>query len=68
MYEQVAKPTVDEFLKGYNGTIMVYGQVGAGKTFTMTGDVNVSIQELGCHLGWCDCELVTMTGDMGGTF
>ena len=24
-------------VQGYNGTIMCYGQTGAGKTFTMTG-------------------------------
>jgi len=33
---------VDDFLKGYNATVMAYGQVGAGKTFTMTGDMKVS--------------------------
>ncbi|KAG0619382.1 hypothetical protein M758_4G135700 [Ceratodon purpureus] len=41
VYEQIAKPSVDDFLKGYNSTIMAYGQVGAGKTFTMTGDMKV---------------------------
>eukprot|EP00879_Flechtneria_rotunda_P032448 GHRR01035655.1.p1 GENE.GHRR01035655.1~~GHRR01035655.1.p1 ORF type:complete len:172 (+),score=52.60 GHRR01035655.1:750-1265(+) len=25
-------------MDGYNGTVMCYGQTGAGKTFTMTGD------------------------------
>lgn len=24
-------------MQGYNGTVMCYGQTGAGKTFTMTG-------------------------------
>jgi kinesin family protein 6/9 len=24
-------------MEGYNGTILAYGQTGAGKTFTMTG-------------------------------
>ena len=42
VYEQIAKPSVDDFLKGYNSTIMAYGQVGAGKTFTMTGDMKVT--------------------------
>ena len=26
-------------MKGYNGTILAYGQTGAGKTYTMMGDV-----------------------------
>ncbi|POI25881.1 hypothetical protein CIB84_010369, partial [Bambusicola thoracicus] len=36
-YETVAKKLVSEALLGYNGTIMCYGQTGAGKTYTMTG-------------------------------
>ncbi|NWQ67337.1 KIF9 protein, partial [Neopipo cinnamomea] len=37
VYEAVAKGLVAEALRGYNGTIMCYGQTGAGKTYTMTG-------------------------------
>ncbi|XP_065601071.1 kinesin-like protein KIF9 [Cyrtonyx montezumae] len=37
MYETVAKKLVSEALIGYNGTIMCYGQTGAGKTYTMMG-------------------------------
>ncbi|NXM36134.1 KIF9 protein, partial [Oxyruncus cristatus] len=37
VYETVAKDLVAEALRGYNGTIMCYGQTGAGKTYTMTG-------------------------------
>ncbi|NXN11695.1 KIF9 protein, partial [Indicator maculatus] len=36
-YQAVAKNLVSEALLGYNGTIMCYGQTGAGKTYTMTG-------------------------------
>ncbi|XP_010281376.1 PREDICTED: kinesin-like protein KIF9, partial [Phaethon lepturus] len=36
-YETVAKQLVSEALIGYNGTIMCYGQTGAGKTYTMMG-------------------------------
>ncbi|XP_009989463.1 PREDICTED: kinesin-like protein KIF9, partial [Tauraco erythrolophus] len=36
-YETLAKKLVSEALIGYNGTIMCYGQTGAGKTYTMTG-------------------------------
>ncbi|KAL5727872.1 hypothetical protein ACHQM5_001017 [Ranunculus cassubicifolius] len=37
-----AKPFVESVLSGYNGTVMAYGQVGTGKTFTLreTGDEN----------------------------
>lgn len=37
MYEVAAEETVTSVLNGYNGTIMAYGQTGAGKTFTITG-------------------------------
>ncbi|KAG9467959.1 hypothetical protein GDO78_013958 [Eleutherodactylus coqui] len=37
MYDMVAKSVVSRALQGYNGTIMCYGQTGAGKTFTITG-------------------------------
>ncbi|NWX16162.1 KIF9 protein, partial [Aegotheles bennettii] len=36
-YETLAEKVVSEALIGYNGTIMCYGQTGAGKTYTMTG-------------------------------
>lgn len=34
-WTRCAKDIIDSFLDGYNGTIMAYGQTGAGKTFTM---------------------------------
>ncbi|XP_042330465.1 kinesin-like protein KIF9 [Sceloporus undulatus] len=37
VYEAVAQRLVTQGLSGYNGTIICYGQTGAGKTFTMTG-------------------------------
>uniref|UniRef100_A0A8C5JZ52 Kinesin family member 9 n=1 Tax=Jaculus jaculus TaxID=51337 RepID=A0A8C5JZ52_JACJA len=37
VYETVARDVVSQALDGYNGTIMCYGQTGAGKTYTMTG-------------------------------
>uniref|UniRef100_A0A8B9B957 Kinesin-like protein n=1 Tax=Anser brachyrhynchus TaxID=132585 RepID=A0A8B9B957_9AVES len=36
-YETVAQKLMSDALVGYNGTIMCYGQTGAGKTYTMTG-------------------------------
>eukprot|EP00049_Salpingoeca_infusionum_P012998 m.241586 g.241586 ORF g.241586 m.241586 type:complete len:190 (-) comp15327_c0_seq6:3312-3881(-) len=37
IFDNVAKPVVDNVLSGYNGTIFAYGQTGSGKTFTITG-------------------------------
>ena len=37
VYEECARDIVSKTLDGYNGTILAYGQTGAGKTFTMTG-------------------------------
>lgn len=31
---------VDNCISGYNSSIFVYGQTGAGKTFTMMGDLS----------------------------
>ncbi|KAJ5998286.1 hypothetical protein N7451_006096 [Penicillium sp. IBT 35674x] len=31
------RPTVDDILNGYNGTVLAYGQTGAGKSYTMMG-------------------------------
>ncbi|KAH9489559.1 Kinesin-like protein kif9 [Bulinus truncatus] len=37
VYNTVAADIVRGSVGGYNGTLMCYGQTGAGKTFTMTG-------------------------------
>ncbi|XP_077349676.1 kinesin-like protein KIF9 [Lithobates pipiens] len=37
VYDTVAKSVVSKALQGYNGTLMCYGQTGAGKTHTITG-------------------------------
>ena len=36
-YEVCGREIVHSVLEGYNGTIMTYGQTGAGKTYTMSG-------------------------------
>ncbi len=41
-YERCGKASVDEFLNGYNATIIAFGQVGSGKTYTITGDTKVT--------------------------
>ena len=38
VFEKVALPLFDDFVKGYNVTILAYGQTGTGKTYTMCGD------------------------------
>ncbi len=38
------KPTVDDILNGYNGTVFAYGQTGAGKSYSMMG-TNIDDEE-----------------------
>lgn len=37
-YSIVAKSLVKEFCKGFNCTLMTYGQSSSGKTYTAVGD------------------------------
>lgn len=37
VFEYSLRPTVDDLLKGYNGTVLAYGQTGSGKSHTMMG-------------------------------
>ncbi|XP_058502034.1 kinesin-like protein KIF23 isoform X1 [Solea solea] len=37
LFENVAKPLVDDLIHGKNGLLFTYGVTGSGKTFTMTG-------------------------------
>eukprot|EP01029_Cantina_marsupialis_P004173 TRINITY_DN1413_c0_g1_i1.p1 TRINITY_DN1413_c0_g1~~TRINITY_DN1413_c0_g1_i1.p1 ORF type:complete len:822 (+),score=248.85 TRINITY_DN1413_c0_g1_i1:54-2519(+) len=37
IFNKIGKQTVSTVLGGVNGTVLAYGQTGAGKTFTMTG-------------------------------
>ncbi|XP_056219631.1 kinesin-like protein KIF9 isoform X2 [Seriola aureovittata] len=37
VYTRVCRRVVQGALDGYNGTVMCFGQTGAGKTYTMTG-------------------------------
>ena len=39
VYSDEVAPIVASVLRGYNGTIMCYGQTGAGKTFTQLGSI-----------------------------
>ena len=46
VYSTCAQEVVHHVLRGYNGTIFAYGQTGAGKTYTMSGDTQ-SYQQRG---------------------
>lgn len=48
VFECCAQDVVKSVMDGYNGTIMAYGQTGAGKTHTMTGG----------HVGFADRGIV----------
>lgn len=37
MYAVAARPIVEDFLEGYNGTVLAYGQTASGKTYTVEG-------------------------------
>ncbi|ORY78012.1 kinesin motor domain-domain-containing protein [Leucosporidium creatinivorum] len=41
LYNDVARPILDQVLQGYNCTIFAYGQTGTGKTYTMEGDLSL---------------------------
>uniref|UniRef100_A0A0K0FGM0 Kinesin-like protein n=1 Tax=Strongyloides venezuelensis TaxID=75913 RepID=A0A0K0FGM0_STRVS len=45
IYNTIARPLIENVLKGYNGTIFAYGQTGTGKTYTMTGIPDVPEQQ-----------------------
>ena len=38
VYQDSVAPIVQSVLQGYNGTVMCYGQTGAGKTFTLANE------------------------------
>ncbi|PNP45867.1 kinesin heavy chain [Trichoderma gamsii] len=40
IFDYSIRPTVDDILNGYNGTVFAYGQTGAGKSYTMMGKMD----------------------------
>eukprot|EP00966_Prymnesium_polylepis_P235021 5435833-Prymnesium_polylepis.1 len=44
VYDEVAAPTLQSVLSGYNGTILAYGQTGSGKTHTLLNASDDSAQ------------------------
>jgi len=51
VYQTTLVPTVQKVLNGYNSTILAYGMTGAGKTFTMFGDIYNTIGGLRVNPG-----------------
>ncbi len=37
LFDYLGKETIEDVIKGYNGTIFTYGQSGSGKTYSMYG-------------------------------
>ena len=46
VYNSACQDIVMSSLEGINGTIFMYGQTGAGKTYTMLGTSSDEIQNL----------------------
>ncbi|KAK4929314.1 hypothetical protein LTR66_016168, partial [Elasticomyces elasticus] len=40
IFEFSIRNTVEDVMNGYNGTVFAYGQTGAGKSYTMMGDMD----------------------------
>lgn len=40
-YEATASEIIQSVVEGYNGTVLCYGQTGAGKTYSMTGSATI---------------------------
>ena len=47
VFTEVALPVVEAVMKGYNGTVMAYGQTGTGKTYTLGARGNEDPSERG---------------------
>ncbi|AMD20159.1 HCR009Cp [Eremothecium sinecaudum] len=46
IFKDIAEPLFEDFIKGYNCTMLVYGMTSTGKTYTMTGDEKLYDGEL----------------------
>ena len=40
IFDYSIRTTVEDVMSGYNGTVFAYGQTGAGKSYTMMGDMD----------------------------
>lgn len=46
IFKEVLQPLLNDFLSGYNITLMAYGQTGTGKTYTMSGLTPLAINHI----------------------
>lgn len=46
LFDRTVRPLINDFLGGYNITLMAYGQTGTGKTYTMGGLTPMVIEEI----------------------
>ena len=60
VYEEVARDIVLNCMQGYNGTILAYGQTGAGKTYTIVISFTLVCLTI---LDWWNSKLQTARGD-----
>ena len=51
VYDDAVRPIVEEVLEGFNCTIFAYGQTGTGKTHTMEGEHEGSVDGLPTNAG-----------------
>mmetsp|Transcript_26450 Transcript_26450/g.23403 ORF Transcript_26450/g.23403 Transcript_26450/m.23403 type:complete len:104 (+) Transcript_26450:364-675(+) len=51
IYAKVMSSVIDNVVNGYNSTMLAYGMTGAGKTFTMFGDIYNSSGGIDEHPG-----------------
>ncbi|KAL1960176.1 hypothetical protein VTO42DRAFT_8719 [Malbranchea cinnamomea] len=67
VYEEVVLPMVNEMLMGYNCTVFAYGQTGAGKTYTMSGDMTDTLGILSDNAGIIPRALYSVFDKLKGT-
>jgi len=51
VYQRALTPAIQNVINGFNSTILAYGMTGAGKTFTMFGDIYNSMGGIATHPG-----------------
>lgn len=60
VYDGIASGVLDEMLQGYNCTVFAYGQTGTGKTYTMSGDIEMIGNQLSENAGIIPRTLVAL--------
>ena len=52
VFAVAARPVIADVLNGYNGTVMAYGQTGAGKTYTLSSTLPGQFGEYYSTIFW----------------